>query len=273
VSDKKPSFQFYPGDWMKDPAVRQCSLAARGLWIDMLFLMFESSRRGYLQQANGTPTLPEQLSRMTGCDRDEAAHLLQELENAGVFSRTENGTIYSRRMARDERISSVRREAGKSGAATRSRDDAGHFAPANSPANVQQTHQQKSRSSSSTSSSSSKPSGEPGEGTLHVRCRSAIHAYWQKFHPGDELAPWDGFVGKRLATFLSANPRLTEAGFRRLLDFRAESEVNHSEPPADWIPKLIKFGSGPLDRFGKPITAAKSPSAQTLKFVDMAATQ
>ncbi len=43
---KLPSFQFYPGDWMKDPALRSVSLEARGLWMDMLCLLFESVRRG-----------------------------------------------------------------------------------------------------------------------------------------------------------------------------------------------------------------------------------
>ena len=42
---KLPSFQFYPGDWMKDPGLRSVSLEARGLWIDMLCLLFESGRR------------------------------------------------------------------------------------------------------------------------------------------------------------------------------------------------------------------------------------
>ncbi len=43
---KLPSFQFYPGDWMKDPSLRSVSLEARGLWMDMLCLLFESVRRG-----------------------------------------------------------------------------------------------------------------------------------------------------------------------------------------------------------------------------------
>lgn len=68
----------------------------------MLCLMFESSRRGYLQQANGQPLSLTQLARMTGCATDEAAHLVQELEDAGVCSRTEHGTIYSRRLVREE---------------------------------------------------------------------------------------------------------------------------------------------------------------------------
>lgn len=94
---------------MKDPALRSVALAARGLWIDMLCLMFESSRRGYLQQANGQPLSLAQLARMTGCSTDEVAHLVQELEDAGVCSRTEHGTIYSRRLVREEH----KRESGR----------------------------------------------------------------------------------------------------------------------------------------------------------------
>lgn len=98
---KLPSFQFYPGDWMKDPALRSVSVAARGLWIDMLCLMHESPRRGYLQHANGKPVTTEQIARMTGCSLEEVSQLLQELEYSGVFSCTEHGVIYSRRTVRD----------------------------------------------------------------------------------------------------------------------------------------------------------------------------
>lgn len=227
----------------------------------MLLLMFESSRRGYLQQANGTPTSPEQLSRMTGCDRDEAAHLLQELDDAGVFSRTDNGVIYSRRMTRDERKRTLCSEAGKRGGGNPT------FKGPDKGSDKGKT-QRSPKASSSTSSSSSKPSaGEPEAGSLHVRCRDIVHAYWQRLHPGDEVAPWDGFAGKKLALFLIANPRLTESGFKRLVDFRASSEVNHSEHPVDWMAKLTKFGTGPLDRYGKPLVA---PAAVTsgLKFQD-----
>jgi hypothetical protein len=100
---KLPSFQFYPGDWMKDPELRSVSLAARGLWIDMLSLMFECDRRGYLQ-LNGKPVNADQLARMTGCSTGEVSHCLQELDDSGVFSRSDDGTIYSRRLVRDEKV-------------------------------------------------------------------------------------------------------------------------------------------------------------------------
>ena len=102
---------------MKDPALRACSIGARGLWADMLCLMFESINRGHLQHATGKPVTAEQLARMTGCSAEEVLRLLQELEDSGVFSRTDNGVIYSRRMVRDEGLRSVRAEGGKLGAA------------------------------------------------------------------------------------------------------------------------------------------------------------
>lgn len=46
VMSKKPSFQFYPGDWLKDTALRLCSPAARGIWMDMLCLLHECPQRG-----------------------------------------------------------------------------------------------------------------------------------------------------------------------------------------------------------------------------------
>ena len=99
---KLPAFQFYPGDWMKDPALRSCSLAARGIWMDLLCLMFECDRRGFLQAPTGKPYSNDQLARMTGCALDEITNLLQELEAAGVYSRTNHGIIFSRRLKRDE---------------------------------------------------------------------------------------------------------------------------------------------------------------------------
>lgn len=99
---KLPAYQWYSGDWLKDPAVRSCSYAARGLWKDMLDLMHESHRRGYLQLADSSPVTALHLARMTGGTTDEVTTLLQELENSGVFSRTESGVIYNRRMVRDE---------------------------------------------------------------------------------------------------------------------------------------------------------------------------
>jgi biotin operon repressor len=114
INLKFPASQWYWADWMKDPAVRSVSYAARGLWMDMLSLMHESDRRGYLQ-VNGKFVSAELLARMTGGSTDEVSRLLQELEDSGVFSRSDDGCIYSRRMVRDERKRALCSEAGKKG--------------------------------------------------------------------------------------------------------------------------------------------------------------
>lgn len=93
---------FYPGDWMKDPELRSVSLAARGLWMDMLCLMFEGGRRGYLVLGNGKPVTNEKLARMTGTFEAKVIQYLEELEESGVLSRDKDGIIYSRRLIRDE---------------------------------------------------------------------------------------------------------------------------------------------------------------------------
>jgi len=59
---KRPSFQFYPGDWLQRAALRACSLSARGLWIDMLSFMHQGSPYGHL-------TLPA-----TGKDGEKDTH-------------------------------------------------------------------------------------------------------------------------------------------------------------------------------------------------------
>lgn len=111
---KPPSFQFYPGDHLRDPAIRGLSLAARGLWIDMLCLMHQSDRRGYLEFKGGGPIQPDRLAIMVGGEVNQVVNLLDEMRLTGVFSE-DNGTIYSRRMVKDEKLSQIRRESGKQG--------------------------------------------------------------------------------------------------------------------------------------------------------------
>ncbi len=107
---KRPSFQFYPSDWLRDMALRSCSAEARALWIDMLCYMVEGYPYGYLK--SGTKViLPVNLASMTGLTLEVCTRLLHELKEADVFSINEDGCIYSRRMVRDEEIR-IKRAAG-----------------------------------------------------------------------------------------------------------------------------------------------------------------
>lgn len=44
-----PSFQFYPGDWMRNANLRRCSHSERGALIDILCLMHDSAEYGLLR--------------------------------------------------------------------------------------------------------------------------------------------------------------------------------------------------------------------------------
>lgn len=98
---KRPAFQFYPGDWLRDPALRMCSSASRGLWIDMICVMHQAHPYGHLV-FNGNPVTASQLAKMVGETPADVTEMLAELQAAGVFSRDDNGVIYSRKMVRDE---------------------------------------------------------------------------------------------------------------------------------------------------------------------------
>ncbi|HEX5178121.1 MAG TPA: hypothetical protein VFW04_02220 [Gemmatimonadaceae bacterium] len=109
---KPPAFQWYPGDFRRDTALMACSFEARALWREMLDLMHDGTPRGHLT-AGGVPITTERLAHMVGVSRQKARRWLAELEERHVFSRTEAGVIYSRRMVRDERVRTVRAAGGK----------------------------------------------------------------------------------------------------------------------------------------------------------------
>jgi hypothetical protein len=110
---KRPSFQFYPSDWLRDTALRSCSTGARGLWIDMICFMHEGSPYGYLKVADKV-ILPSNLARMVGETLEVVEGWLNELREAGVYD-VDNGAIFSRRMIRDEELRQKRAEGGKLG--------------------------------------------------------------------------------------------------------------------------------------------------------------
>ena len=112
---KRPAFQFYPADWRKDMALQSCSVAARGLWIEMLCIAHECMPYGHLT-VNGNAMTTAQIGRHVGITAKECDALLAELTYAGVLSRTEDDVIFSRRMVRDEELRERRAAGGQGGA-------------------------------------------------------------------------------------------------------------------------------------------------------------
>jgi hypothetical protein len=79
--------------------------------MDLLSFMHEADPYGHLR-LNGHDLKLQALARMMGSPLKEVRRHLEELEAAGVFSRTETGTIYSRRMVRDEALREMRAAGG-----------------------------------------------------------------------------------------------------------------------------------------------------------------
>ena len=106
---------FYSGDWLKEPTLRMCSLAARGAWIDLLMFMHAGD------DFKITATLLD-YARILGTDFDEALTVLCELigknvcdasvtaEALRVTPHNAEVTLISRRFQRDRKSSNANAE-------------------------------------------------------------------------------------------------------------------------------------------------------------------
>lgn len=173
---KLPAFQFYPGDWLKDANLRRCTPAARGVFMDMLCLMFESEERGVLA-SGGTPWSDDEVAAAIAGREEVVLAGIRELCEKRVVSRDQRGALLSRRMVRDEAIRRVRAIAGqKGGNASKSQ--------ATSAAKSKQTGKQKEGSSSSVSSSVSKqkhPPNPPRGGKALAASAEQVEAVWTAY--------------------------------------------------------------------------------------------
>lgn len=93
---KKWYFPFEYRVWQSDPALSQCSLAARGFWLEILCAM-------YAQDVYKVSGSLERIARMTRCESAEVAKFSLELKDADVCDVTlghGDVTIVSRRLKR-----------------------------------------------------------------------------------------------------------------------------------------------------------------------------
>jgi len=223
---KRPAFQFYPSDWLRDTALRSCSTGARGLWIDMICFMHEGNPYGHLKVGDKV-IHPENLARMVGESLETLQAWLTELSEASVFETTPDGVIYSKRMVRDENLRQIRAAGGIKG---------GNPALLANKVNPKDNHmvndevKQKTTPSSSSSSSSSTslntfispPDGEPEQkadkklpGCDH---KSIVELYHQLLPTMRRVEVWNdtraGYLRQRwreVAVELSETKEITHA--------------------------------------------------------------
>ena len=80
--------------------------------MDMICLMHEGEPYGHLRTSAGDVT-NSFLSRISGLTLKQVSDFLGQLKSFNVYSITESGTIYSRRMVRDESIREARAQGGQ----------------------------------------------------------------------------------------------------------------------------------------------------------------
>ena len=119
---KIPYMKFYCQDWLKDSQLRLCSAATRGIFIDMLAMMHDFEKRGYLaivEKANGklieSKLKAKQIARLIGEDSSEVETALEELLRYNVLKTDAEGFFYSKRMVEESEISKARSANGKQG--------------------------------------------------------------------------------------------------------------------------------------------------------------
>ena len=101
---KLPYMQFYPDQWMTEAGLRACSLAARGLWMDLLCHMWKATERGVLKTGKQVWGLAE-IANAVSVDPKTAQDLLSDLLLHDVTERRKkDGALICRRMVREEKV-------------------------------------------------------------------------------------------------------------------------------------------------------------------------
>ncbi|MGZ8132560.1 hypothetical protein ACXU40_09230 [Bordetella bronchiseptica] len=91
---KRPSFQFYPGDWSGNSNLRRCTHAEKGAWLDVMCLMHDQEEYGVLRWPL------KEVAQAVGCP----VGLLKGLASKGVLkgsdSALEDAFVYTPRSGR-----------------------------------------------------------------------------------------------------------------------------------------------------------------------------
>lgn len=93
--NKRPSLQFYPADWLKDPDLQMCSMNTIGIWINLVCRMWESKEEGIIRGKLG------EIALLVGARPSEFKRFLREVLDhkfANVTKCNSVVTITCRRM-------------------------------------------------------------------------------------------------------------------------------------------------------------------------------
>jgi len=113
-----PYHPWFWRDWFGDQEIRLLTPSERCVWFEMIGMMWQSDRRGFLLVGGKTPTLST-IANLIRISREDLDSALKSLEDLNVFSVTEDGIFYSRRILKDLERSESKSKSGKKGAESR----------------------------------------------------------------------------------------------------------------------------------------------------------
>jgi hypothetical protein len=110
-----PAMPFYTGDWKKDPIVQMMDYEDQGIYLNILMIMWESDRRGFLT-INGSIIDESLLSKMLNLDNQRLSRWLSTYQTQfKIFGKTEDGILFSRKHIKLVDLSEKRKTSGKLG--------------------------------------------------------------------------------------------------------------------------------------------------------------
>lgn len=130
---KRPSFQFYPGDWQVNSNLRRCTHAERGAWLDVMCLMHDQDEYGVLRwplkeiaQSVGAPLPLLRGLVAKGVLKGADLHLDEPFiytprsgrkdgEPVTLIAIQDGPLWYSSRMVKDEHVRTIRGESSRFG--------------------------------------------------------------------------------------------------------------------------------------------------------------
>lgn len=123
---KRPSFQFYPGDWASNPNLKRCTFAERGIWLEVMCLMHDQEAYGVLRwplkdiaQAVGCKLADLQALARKGVLKGDDSDLTEAFVYVPRSGRKDGDPVtlvppqagpiwYSSRMVKDEYVRTIR---------------------------------------------------------------------------------------------------------------------------------------------------------------------
>lgn len=91
---RRPSFQFYPADWLGNANLRRCSHTEKGIWLDVLCLMHDAPEYGVLRWPLAD------IARAVGCQVGDLEKLITKNVLKGSDGFLEAGFVYVPRSGR-----------------------------------------------------------------------------------------------------------------------------------------------------------------------------